>query len=276
MSNIIKNHNVDTIIHFAASTVVPDSVDHPLFYYHNNVSNSRSLIETAVDHSVKNFIFSSTAAVYGAGMGKPMAEADELRPASPYGFSKMVTERMLADAAVAGGPRYVVLRYFNVAGADPLRRAGQSTARATHLIKVACGKVLSKQREITVFGNDYPTKDGTCIRDYIHVTDLAQAHLSALDYLRRGGTSDVFNCGYERGYSVLEVIRTVEAIAGKKLHVQFSDRRPGDPAAVVASNAKIRQGLSWRPRFDNLHAIVADALAWEERLQGVGSPALSA
>lgn len=266
VTGIIRMEAVDTIVHLAASTVVPDSVGRPLEYYRNNTANSITLIEAAAEEKVENFIFSSTAAVYGAGNDTPLTEANELRPMSPYGVSKMMTERMLSDTAVAGGPRYIILRYFNVAGADPLGRTGQSTPKATHLIKVACKAVLSKQREIAIFGTDYPTRDGTCIRDYIHVTDLAQAHVSALDHLRKGGSSEIFNCGYEHGYSVLEVIHAVEDVSGQKLNVRFSQRRPGDPPTVVASSAKIRKALSWRPRLDNLNAIVGHALAWEERL----------
>jgi UDP-glucose 4-epimerase len=272
IKKLIKKEEINTIIHLAASTIVPESTEIPLKYYLNNTSNSRNLIEAAVETSVTNFIFSSTAAVYGAGSEKPLTETNELRPISPYGVSKMMTERMLADAALAGGPRYVILRYFNVAGADPLCRAGQSTARATHLIKVACRTVFSPERDIAVFGTDYPTRDGTCIRDYIHVTDMAQAHVSALDYLRDGGPSEIFNCGYERGYSVLEVIHAVEDVSGRKLNVHFTDRRPGDPPTVVASNAKIRKTLSWRPYFDDLKMTVRHALAWEERLAAFGTP----
>ena len=233
--NVIKQEGITRIIHFAASTVVPESVANPLSYYKNNTANSRNLIECAVRAQVPHFIFSSTAAVYGDGDGNPLSETAPICPMSPYGSSKVMTERILADAATAGGPKYVILRYFNVAGADPLGRTGQSTARATHLIKVACQAVLSKEALIHVFGKDYPTRDGTCIRDYIHVTDLADAHLSALDYLRDGGGSDVFNCGYGEGYSVLEVIRGVEDVSGRELRVEVSDRRAGDPPAGCGS-----------------------------------------
>lgn len=270
VTRIIRRDAVDTIIHLAASTVVPDSVRHPLEYYRNNTANSRTLIEAAAEENVKNFIFSSTAAVYGGVSDTPLTEANELRPMSPYGVSKMMTERMLSDTSVAGGPRYVILRYFNVAGADPLGRTGQSTPKATHLIKVACQAALSKHRDIAVFGTDYPTRDGTCVRDYIHVTDLAQAHVSALDYLRKEGSSEIFNCGYEHGYSVLEVLHAVQDVSGRKLNVQFSQRRPGDPPTVVASSAKIRKALSWLPRLNDLKAIVGHALAWEERLVMMG------
>ena len=261
--SLIEREQVETIIHLAASTVVPDSTKQPLAYYQNNTSHSRNLIEVATELSVPNFVFSSTAAVYGTGVEGLLTETSELRPISPYGASKMMTERMLADASSAGGPGYAILRYFNVAGADPLCRTGQSTAGATHLIKVACQAALSRERQITVFGSDYPTKDGTCVRDYIHVADLAKAHISVIDHLRKNGASDIFNCGYERGYSVLEVIRAVEYAAGKKFNVRLGERRPGDPHTVVASSGKT---LSWSPGFDDLKSIVDHALAWEERL----------
>ncbi len=270
VSNVIRQESITSIIHFAASTVVPEFVAKPLSYYKNNTANSRNLIECAMRAQVKHFIFSSTAAVYGDGDGNPVSETAPICPMSPYGSSKAMTERILADTAPAGGPKYIILRYFNVAGADPSCRTGQSTARATHLIKVACQAVLSKDGLIEVFGRDYPTRDGTCIRDYIHVTDLADAHLSALDYLFNGGGSDVFNCGYGEGYSVLEVIQAVEDVSGRKLRVEFSGRRPGDPPVVVASNAKIQASLSWRPRLNNLKTIISDALRWEKHLATVG------
>ncbi len=263
---LIKNEGVTTIIHLAASTVVPESVQRPLAYYFNNTANSRTLIEAAADGGVSEFIFSSTAAVYGETDERPVSEDHPLAPISPYGMSKLMTERMLIDSAAAGGPRYAILRYFNVAGADPLGRAGQSTPRATHLIKVACQAVFEPSRSMCVFGTDYPTRDGTCIRDYIHVSDLAEAHLSALDYLRAAGPSGIFNCGYGRGSSVLEVIRAVELAAGVKLNVTLEGRRPGDAPSVVAANRKIRRMLSWRPRHNNLNTIVAHALVWEDRL----------
>jgi UDP-glucose 4-epimerase len=269
VSRLIEAEGVTTIIHLAASTVVPESVCQPLLYYGNNTANSRTLIEAAFEGGVRNFIFSSTAAVYGAAGGRPVAEDHPLAPISPYGMSKLMTERMLMDSAAAGGPRFVILRYFNVAGADPLGRAGQSTPRATHLIKVACEAVLSRRRSIRVFGSDYPTSDGTCVRDYIHVSDLAQAHIAALEYLRHGGRSDIFNCGYGRGSSVREVIRAVEAAAGLALNLHFEDRRPGDPPSIVASNEKITNTLAWRPELDDLVTIARHALAWEKRVAQV-------
>jgi UDP-glucose 4-epimerase len=263
---LIRSEGVTTVIHLAASTVVPESVKRPLTYYSNNTANSRTLLEAAADAGVAEFIFSSTAAVYGETGDRPVSEDHPLAPISPYGMSKLMTERMLIDAAAAGGPRYSILRYFNVAGADPAGRAGQSTPHATHLIKVACQAVFSRSRAMRVFGANYPTPDGTCIRDYIHVSDLAQAHLSALDNLRRGGPPEVFNCGYGRGSSVLEVIQSVEAAAGVKLTVSYEGRRPGDAASIVAANGKIKRMLSWRPHYDDLRAIVEHALAWEARL----------
>jgi len=270
VGKVIAEQGVDSVIHFAASTVVPESVANPLLYYRNNTAASLALIRASVRGRIKHFIFSSTAAVYGICGEEPLTEADELRPMSPYGTSKVMTELILADTAKAGGPNYMILRYFNVAGADPLGRAGQSTPKATHLIKVACQSALSEEGAITVFGSDYPTRDGTCIRDYIHVTDLAEAHLSALDYLRSGGGSAIVNCGYGRGYSVLEVIRTVEEVSGRRLRLQFDGRRPGDPAVVVASNAKIQRLLPWRPGLDDLRVIVSSALKWEKYLASMG------
>ena len=266
--DIIEGRGVDSIIHFAGSIVVPDSVADPLGYYLNNTVKSRALIETAVKCGVRHFIFSSTAAVYGMTGDQPVAEDAPLAPISPYGSSKRMTEIMLADAANAHDFAYVALRYFNVAGADPQGRAGQSTRRATHLIKVACETALGKRNHIQVFGTDYPTRDGTCIRDYIHVTDLTRAHLAALRHLRAGGGSDVFNCGYGRGYSVLEVIDAVQRASGRSFEVRLGPRRPGDPAVVIAATGKVRTLLGWVPEHDRLDAMVFQALRWEERLSG--------
>jgi UDP-glucose 4-epimerase len=263
---VIRKHGVRAIIHFAGSIVVPESVADPLAYYHNNTSNSRSLIEAAVSAGVKHFIFSSTAAVYGNPTQIPVVETAELKPLSPYGTSKLMTELMLADTARAHDFRYVALRYFNVAGADSQGRTGQSTPEATHLIKVACETALGKRPGMEVFGTDYPTPDGTCIRDYIHVTDLARAHMAALSYLRRGGRAEVMNCGYSRGYSVLEVIDAVKRASGRDLPVRMSARRPGDAAQIVAGTAKIRELLAWTPEHDDLDGIIRDALAWESGL----------
>jgi len=263
---IIEGRGIESIIHFAGSVVVPDSVSDPLGYYLNNTVKSHALVETAVKCGVRHFIFSSTAAVYGMTGDQPVAEDAPLAPMSPYGSSKRMTEIMLADAARAHDFRYVSLRYFNVAGADPQGRAGQSTPRATHLIKVACETALGKRDHIQVFGTDYPTHDGTCIRDYIHVTDLTRAHLAALRHLQAGGASDVLNCGYGRGYSVLEVIDAVKRASGRSFDVRLGPRRPGDPAVVIAATERIRKLLGWVPLHDRLDAIVFQALRWEERL----------
>jgi UDP-glucose 4-epimerase len=264
---LIDRHEVDAVIHFAALIVVPDSVARPLAYYKNNTVNAHALISAVVAAKVPNFIFSSTAAVYGTPATSPVDEDAPLRPESPYGRSKWMVESMLADTALAEpGFRYAALRYFNVAGADPKGRTGQSTAGATHLIKVAVESALGKRAGMTVYGTDYPTPDGTCVRDYIHVTDLCAAHTAALKHLRAGGDSRVFNCGYGRGLSVLEVIEAVKRISGRNFPVSFGPRRPGDPASIVASPARIKAALGWTPHHDTLDEIVKSALAWEARL----------
>jgi UDP-glucose 4-epimerase len=265
----IKDNNVTAIIHFAGSIVVPESVADPLWYYKNNTSNSRGLMQAAVETGVKNFIFSSTAAVYGNPKENPVSEMAVPAPMSPYGSSKLMTEVMLADTAIAHDFRYVALRYFNVAGADPQGRSGQSTPRATHLIKVACETALGKRAQMEVFGTDYPTEDGTCIRDYIHVKDLARAHMSALAHLRKGGASNIYNCGYSQGFSVHQVIAAVKRVSGNDFPVKLSPRRAGDPAAIVAASAKIRSELGWVPEHDDIDQIVAQALAWEKRVDGL-------
>ena len=266
VARLIAEHEVDAIIHFAASIVVPDSVSNPLGYYRNNTVNSRSLIECAVKGGVKAFIFSSTAAVYGNPEHVPIGEDDPVAPMSPYGSSKLMTEIMLRDASAAHGIPYVILRYFNVAGADPQLRTGQSTKGATHLIKVAVETALGKRSGMQVFGTDYPTPDGTCIRDYIHVTDLVRAHLDALAFLRGGGHPVTLNCGYGHGFSVLEVIDTVKRTSGVDFRVDYAGRRPGDPAQIVAKSDLVRATLGWQPQFDDLATIVAHALAWERKL----------
>jgi UDP-glucose 4-epimerase len=263
---LIAEHRVDAIIHFAASIVVPDSVRDPLGYYRNNTVNSRALIETAVKQGVRHFVFSSTAAVYGNPARIPVREDDPTVPTSPYGSSKLMTEIMLRDAGAAYGLRHVILRYFNVAGADPRGRTGQSTKGATHLIKVAVEAALGLRPKVDVFGTDYPTPDGTCIRDYIHVSDLVAAHFDALAYLRGGGASTTLNCGYGRGFSVLEVIDTVKCVSGVDFKVERTGRRPGDPAQIVADCARARALLNWQPQFNDLETIVAHALAWERTL----------
>jgi UDP-glucose 4-epimerase len=268
VTKTLRQHSVTAIIHFAASVVVPESVSDPLGYYRNNTMNTCTLLDTAIDAGVKQFIFSSTAAVYGNPDAIPVREDAATLPISPYGSSKLMSEIMLHDAGKAHGLRFVVFRYFNVAGADPKLRTGQSTAAATHLIKVACEVALGKRSKIDVYGTNYPTPDGTCIRDYIHVSDLARAHSAALAYLRRGGESATFNCGYGRGSSVFEVIDAVRRASGRDFPVEISDRRPGDPAALVANVDRIRSALDWRPQFQDLDTIVTHALAWQRRLPG--------
>jgi UDP-glucose 4-epimerase len=264
---IIRAHGVESIIHFAASIVVPDSVTDPLSYYRNNTVNSRALIEAAVRGGVKHMIFSSTAAVYGTPERMPIAESDRMNPESPYGMSKLMTEIMLRHASEAHGLKHVILRYFNVAGADARLRTGQSSERATHLIKVAAEAATGKRDGMSVYGTDYATPDGTCIRDYIHVSDLARAHSAALDHLRGGGANGTFNCGYGHGFSVLEVIDTVKKVAGVDFPVRIEGRRAGDPAGLVADNAAIRSTLRWEPQLDDLGTIVEHALGWERKLR---------
>ena len=266
LRRLLGDTGVEAILHFAGSIVVPESVANPLAYYLNNTVKSRALIETAVATGVRHFIFSSTAAVYGMTGSTPVAETAPLKPLSPYGSSKLMTEIMLADAARAHALTYVVLRYFNVAGADAQGRSGQSTPRATHLIKVACEAALGKRSHLDVFGTDYPTPDGTCIRDYIQVSDLARAHSAALAYLTAGGASDTFNCGYGRGFSVLEVVEAVKRAAGRTFDVRLGARRPGDPAQIVAASEKIRSSLGWAPAYADLDVIVRQALSWEDHL----------
>ena len=262
----IADQAVDAIAHFAAKIVVPDSVVDPLGYYLNNTAKARNLIESAVRGGVKQFIFSSTAAVYGETDAGLVTEDRPLKPVSPYGRSKLMVEWMLEDAGVAHDLRAVVLRYFNVAGADPQGRAGQSTRDATHLIKVAVQTALGRRQRMQIYGDDYPTPDGTCLRDYIQVSDLAQAHMDALRHLRGGGASLTCNVGYARGYSVKEVVEVVRRVSGVDIEAVMSPRRPGDPAAIVASNDRIRSELGWTPKHDDLDAIVGQALDWERRL----------
>ena len=264
---VLQQHGVESIIHFAASIVVPDSVSDPLGYYRNNTANSRTLIECAVRAGVRHFIFSSTAAVYGNPTVVPVPEDATLAPMSPYGSSKLMTEIILRDTTAAHGLQHVILRYFNVAGADPQQRTGQSTRGATHLIKVAVETALGIRPKMQVFGTDYPTPDGTCIRDYIHVTDLIRAHSDALRYLRQGGVPTTLNCGYGHGFSVIEVIETVKKVSGTDFRVELSAPRPGDPARIVAGSDRARAALGWQPQLDDLPTIVAHALAWERKLR---------
>ncbi|MBX9930294.1 MAG: UDP-glucose 4-epimerase GalE [Methylobacterium sp.] len=266
VADVIRRHGIDALAHFAARIVVPDSVADPLGYYLANTVKTRALIETAVKEGVKHVIFSSTAAVYGEPKVVPVPEDLVASPINPYGRSKLMSEWMIADAAEAHGFNYVILRYFNVAGADPRGRSGQSTPNATHLIKVATQAALGQRRHLEVFGTDYPTPDGSCLRDYIQVSDLAEAHRLALEHLRGGGESLTLNCGYGRGYSVLEVIEVVKRVSGVDFAVKLSPRRAGDPARIVAKADRIRERLGWRPQNDDLQGIVTQALAWEEAL----------
>ena len=265
LKGLFATHAIDAIAHFAASTVVPDSVRDPLSYYLNNTMNTRNLTAAAVGAGVRHFVFSSTAAVYGAPAGPLVSEAAPTDPISPYGASKLMSERILRDASEAHGLGVAILRYFNVAGADPQARAGQSTPRATHLIKVCVEAALGQRDGVDIYGADYPTPDGTGVRDYIHVSDLIDAHLAALDRLRAGASSLLYNCGYGRGHSVREVIDAVNRAAAVTLPVRVRPRREGDAAAVVADPIAIRADLGWAPRFDDLDTIVRHALAWERR-----------
>jgi len=267
--DLIERHAIEAVIHFAGSVVVPDSVADPLAYYANNTAASRDLIEACVKGGVKKFIFSSTAAVYGVAE-EPVTEDAPKDPANPYGRSKLMTEWMLADTAAAHDFRYVALRYFNVAGADPLGRSGQSTPRATHLIKRACQAVLGRVPHLGIFGTDFPTPDGTGVRDYIHVSDLIGAHALALGHLRDGGESGVFNCGYGHGFSVRQVIQAVERAAKKPVPAEELPRRAGDPPMIVSNPAKLKAKLAWTPKYDSLDEIVESALAWESRLNSAG------
>jgi UDP-glucose 4-epimerase len=266
VGQLIATHRVDAIIHFAASLIVPDSLRDPLGYYRNNTMNTGLLLEAAVAGGVRHLIFSSTAAVYGNAARVPIRETDPANPISPYGTSKLMSEIMLHDAARAHDLRFVALRYFNVAGADPKLRTGQVTPAATHLIKVAVETALGKRDKIDVYGTNYSTPDGTCIRDYIHVSDLVRAHTAALGYLRRGGTNATFNCGYGHGLSVLEVLTAARRVSGRNFPVEMAGRRPGDPAELVADVSRIHAALDWRPLYDDLDTIVSHALAWERRL----------
>src|SRR3954465_10251298 len=266
LEGVIAQHNIESIIHFAGSVVVPDSMRDPLGYYRNNFTTARNLLNVAVKRGINRFIFSSTAAVYGNPDQVPVPEHALTRPLSPYGSSKLMTELMLHDVAAAHGLNYVALRYFNVAGADPKGRVGLATVGATHLLKIAVEAATGQRAKIDVFGTDYPTPDGSCIRDFIHVTDLSQAPRAALSYLRGGGQSVTLNCGYGRGYSVMETIEAVRGVSMRNFAVSYAPRRPGDIMTMVADTGRIRSTLDWTPQFDNLETIATHALAWEQKL----------
>ena len=267
VDQLLAEHQVDTIIHFAAHVIVPESVSNPLKYYGNNTCSTRALLEAATHANVKHFVFSSTAAVYGMPSAGVASEETPTAPINPYGTSKLMSEWMLRDVSAATPLRHVALRYFNVAGSDPQGRIGQSTRAATLLIKVACEAAVGKRPYLSVFGTDLPTPDGTGVRDYIHVEDLATAHLNALDYLRAGGSSLVANVGYGHGYSVREVLSSVEKIAGLKLDVREEPRRAGDPPSLIAKCDRVRHLLKWQPKLDDIDTIVRTSLEWEKRLQ---------
>ena len=264
VSRILRENSIDAVMHFAAHTIVPESVADPLKYYANNTCNTRSLLECCRDAGVKYFIFSSTAAVYGIPESAgAVSEESETRPINPYGTSKLMSEIMLKDLCAASSMKYVALRYFNVAGCDPEGRIGQSTPEATLLIKVACEAATGKREKLKIFGTDYPTPDGTGIRDYIHVMDLGTAHLAALDYLQAGGESTVCNCGYGHGFSVREVIDALNAQLDIPVRVEETDRRAGDPPSLIADTHKIHELMSWQPQYDDLNEIIRSALNWE-------------
>ena len=266
LEKIFSANDIDTVMHFAAHTIVPESVADPLKYYRNNTASSRTLLEAAAKHGVRNIVFSSTAAVYGIPEGGLASEDSPTQPINPYGTSKLMTEWMLRDLAAAGGPRYVALRYFNVAGCEPTGTIGQSTPKATLLVKVACEAATGRRPQVAIYGTDYPTPDGTGLRDYIHVEDLASAHLDALTYLRNGGDPAVLNCGYGHGYSVRDVLAAVERANGKPLTIVEEPRRAGDPPELIAVANRVREVLGWSPQYDDLDTIVRTALAWERKI----------
>jgi UDP-glucose 4-epimerase len=266
VAQVLREHDVDTVMHFAANTIVPESVADPLKYYGNNTAATRNLLEVCMQHGVRQLVFSSTAAVYGIPEGGIAREDMPLTPINPYGTSKLMSEWIMRDLAAVTDFRHVSLRYFNVAGSDPQERIGQSTRKATLLIKVACEAIVGKRAGVSIFGTDYDTPDGTGVRDYIHVEDLARAHLDALDYLRKGGKSTVLNCGYSHGYSVREVLDGVQRVAKQKLTIKEEPRRAGDPSVLVAEAQRIRAQLGWIPRLDDLDAIIDSSLRWERKL----------
>ena len=270
VTRLLNDYQIDTVVHFAAHTIVPESVAEPLKYYRNNTCATRNLLECCLEAGVRHFVFSSTAAVYGIPDDEQCWEDTPTRPINPYGMSKLMTEHMLRDLGAASDLRYVILRYFNVAGSDPEGRIGQSTPGATLLMKVAAEHAVGKRDALYVFGTDYPTPDGTGVRDYIHVEDLADAHLKALEYLRAGGASEILNCGYGHGYSVREVLDTVQRVHGEPLNIVEQARRAGDPPALIAGAQRVREVLGWTPKYDDLEEIARSSLNWEKKLLASG------
>ncbi len=265
LETLFETKKFQAVLHFVGSIVVPESVSHPLKYYQNNTLHSHFLLSLCEKYKVEKFIFSSTAAVYGMPGDGVCTETSLLAPINPYGHSKLMTEQMLKDLAASSAFRFVALRYFNVSGADPEGQLGQSFPEATHLIKVACEAACGKRDLLKIYGTDYPTPDGSCVRDYIHVSDLAEAHVKALEYLERGGKSDIFNCGYGHGFSVKEVVNLVKEVTGVNFKVIETDRRPGDPASLTAKVERIHSSLHWKPRFDDLKVIIRSAYEWEKK-----------
>ncbi|MDQ7032095.1 MAG: UDP-glucose 4-epimerase GalE [Desulfonauticus sp.] len=270
LDNFLAQENFSAIIHFAAHIVVPESVENPLKYYSNNTSNTTQLLQLALKHNINNFIFSSTAAVYGMPKHIPVSENSPLNPINPYGRSKLMSEWVIQDTGLAHPEfHYIILRYFNVAGADPKGRIGQSTPNATHLIKVASQTALGLHNHFNIFGTDYPTFDGTCIRDFIHVVDLAEVHVLALDFLKQTQKSGVYNCGYGHGYSVKQIVSTVKKISGVDFKVIESPRRPGDPPELVADPSLLQKEMNWTPKYDDIQEIVKTAYLWEKKLNNI-------
>ncbi len=264
--NIIKEKKISTVVHFAASVVVPESVKNPIKYYNNNTSETIKLIKSCVQAKIENFIFSSTAAVYGNPKNHIVVENSDKFPESPYGMSKLISEKIIEDTFSTYAISYIVLRYFNVAGADTHGRTGQTNLPASHLIRVACQTACNKRDFLPVYGNNYNTPDGTCIRDFIHVIDLIEAHIKAIIYLKDGGDSGIFNCGYGQGYSVMEVINEVKKVSGKDFKIKIENRRLGDPEKLIADNKKIKKQLNWKPKFNDLNKIIDHAFKWESKL----------
>ena len=267
ITDLLIKEKITTVIHFAADVIVSESIKNPLKYYLNNTSNTAKFFSSCKNAGIKNIIFSSTAAVYGSSLKDKISEDTQTKPVSAYGYSKLFSEKILTDLCGSENLSYIIFRYFNVAGSDPNKRTGQITKNATHLIKVACETALGKREKIQIFGDDYETDDGTCIRDYIHVWDPVNAHLKAISYLENGGVSKILNCGYGKGFSVLEVIKEVKKISGKNFKIEISGRRVGDPPKIIADNSLILKYLNWSPAYDRLEYIISDALNWEKNIK---------